>query len=114
MDKRKLSHRRVGSRSNPGRILSYGPGENPVDKSITSTIIIFLSLAMIMPLTQPTVRAIGPPYSWNGPADVRSQLGQDNLPTAVQAANGTLWLAWQTFRFSNTRPDIIYQTLTNG
>ncbi len=69
---------------------------------------------MIIPLTQPTARATGPPYTWAGPTDLNPHVGQDDLPAAVQASNGTLWIAWQTFRFSTTRPDIMYTTLTNG
>ncbi len=67
-------------------------------------------------VNQPVARAAGPPYTWTGPTDLtpHSTLGQDDLPAAVQASNGTLWLAWQTFRYSLTRPDIIYMTLTNG
>jgi hypothetical protein len=90
-------------------------GEFGMSRRIIGTMMILLTLALSLPLTQPTARGSGPPYSWTGPTDIDPHLGQDNLPTAVQASNGTLWLAWQTFRFSTTgRPDIIYKTLTNG
>jgi hypothetical protein len=85
-----------------------------VDKRVVTSTFIILSLAVLIPLTQPTAKATGPPYTWTGPADISPHLGQDDLPSAVQASNGTLWVAWQTFRFSTSRPDIIYQTLTNG
>src|SRR2546427_1179182 len=69
---------------------------------------------MGLTINQPLAKGAGPPYSWTGPTDIDAHLGQDNLPAAVQASNGTLWLAWQTFRYNNVRPDIIYKTLTNG
>ncbi len=75
---------------------------------------IILSLAMGLPIVLPAALAAGPPYQWTGPSVVQAHLGQDNLPSALQASNGTLWLAWQTFRFSTTRPDIVYSTMTNG
>src|SRR5215472_9024955 len=81
---------------------------------MTTSLVIALSLAMIIPLTSNIARASAPPYTWAGPTDVQPHLGQDNLPAGVQAANGTLWMAWQTFRFSASRPDIVYSTLTNG
>lgn len=62
----------------------------------------------------PLARGAGPPYPWTGPTDADPHLGQDNLPTAVQASNGTIWLAWQTFRYTATRPDIILKSITNG
>lgn len=69
---------------------------------------------MGLTINQPLAKGAGPPYSWTGPTDIDAHLGQDNLPTTVQASNGTLWVAWQTFRFNNARPDIIYRTLTNN
>lgn len=69
---------------------------------------------MGIPLIQPVARGAGPPYSWTGPTDIDQHLGTDNLPAALQASNGTMWLAWQTYRYTTGRPDIIYATLTNG
>jgi len=53
---------------------------------------------------------------WSSPTLVESHAGTDILPSALQASNGTLWLAWQSNRFSQAtgRPDILYKTYTNG
>lgn len=85
-----------------------------INPRISAPLLLVLIVASGLLLATPIVAATGPPYSWTGPTDVLPQLGQDNLPTAVQASNGTLWLAWQTFHFSATRPDIVVRTLTNG
>jgi len=85
-----------------------------LNRNLIAVLFVFLTLAMGIAFNPPLARAAGPPYSWTGPTDIDPHLGQDNLPTAVQASNGTLWLAWQTFRFNNARPDIIYNTLTNN
>ncbi len=60
------------------------------------------------PSTSPT-----PPYQWSGPTQVDTSSAQDVLPTALHAANGSIWLAWQTLRFSASRPDIVYK-VSNG
>jgi hypothetical protein len=54
--------------------------------------------------------------SWSSPILVDSQRGLDILPSALQASNGTMWLAWESDRndLSNARFDIIYKTYTNG
>jgi hypothetical protein len=36
---------------------------------------------------------------WSSPIAVEQNLGIDVLPTALQASNGTMWLAWQTNRY---------------
>lgn len=54
--------------------------------------------------------------SWSSPILVDTHRGIDILPSGLQAANGTLWLAWQSNRngLSTGRTDIIYKTQTNG
>jgi len=54
--------------------------------------------------------------SWSSPILVDSHRGLDILPSALQASNGTMWLAWESDRndLSNARFDIIYKTYTNG
>lgn len=85
-----------------------------LNRRVIVSFMIFLTLVAGLIVPQPVARGAGPPYTWTGPTDIDPHLGTDILPAALQASNGTLWLAWQTFRFSNTRPDIIYRTLTNG
>ncbi len=70
--------------------------------------------AVLLPLLH-TSQA-GPPYSWSGPVLVEGYTGTrigDILPTAVQASNGTLWLAWQSDK-QNAFGGIYYKTLTGG
>src|SRR6266851_1016204 len=54
--------------------------------------------------------------SWSSPILVDSHRGLDILPSALQASNGTMWLAWESDRndLSNARFDIVYKTYTNG
>jgi hypothetical protein len=54
--------------------------------------------------------------SWSSPILVDTHRGLDILPSALQASNGTMWLAWESDRndLSNARFDIIYKTYTNG
>jgi hypothetical protein len=54
--------------------------------------------------------------SWSSPILVDSHRGLDILPNALQASNGTMWLAWESDRndLSNARFDIIYKSYTNG
>jgi len=67
---------------------------------------------MIIPSLMPANASLG----WSSPILVESHAGTDILPSAMQASNGTLWLAWQSNRFSQAtgRPDILYKTYTNG
>lgn len=54
--------------------------------------------------------------NWSSPLLVDSHLGIDILPSALQASNNTLWLAWESNRNAQTtgRYDILYKTYTNG
>jgi hypothetical protein len=54
--------------------------------------------------------------SWSSPILIDSGGGTNTQSSALQASNGTLWLAWQSNRNSITtaRMDIIYKTYTNG
>lgn len=54
--------------------------------------------------------------TWSSPILVDSHRGIDILPSALQAANGTLWVAWQSNRngLFTGRSDIIFKTYTNG
>jgi hypothetical protein len=50
--------------------------------------------------------------SWSSPIEADSNSGLNSLPSALQATNGTLWVAWQSDVNSLTtgRMDIIYKT----
>ncbi len=54
--------------------------------------------------------------TWSSPTAVEQVPGIDILPDAVQASNGTLWLAWESDRFAGltARTDILYKTMTGG
>ena len=53
---------------------------------------------------------------WSSPSLIESHVGTDILPSALQASNGTLWLAWQSDRYDQVsgRTNILYKTYTNG
>ncbi len=53
---------------------------------------------------------------WSSPILIDTHSGFDMLSTALQASNGTLWLAWQSNRYAQTtgRFDVLYKTYTNG
>jgi hypothetical protein len=77
-----------------------------------SAVILLAVLAALEPLH---FSAAGAP-SWSSPILVDTHRGLDILPNALQASNGTMWLAWESDRndLSNARFDIIYKTYTNG
>ena len=54
--------------------------------------------------------------SWSSPTLVDSSSSLNNLPSSLQASNGTLWIAWQSTRNNQStgRTDIIYRTYTSG
>src|SRR5690349_20205046 len=54
--------------------------------------------------------------AWSSPVLIDSHSGLDILPSALQASNGTVWVAWQSTRNNQStgRTDIIYKTYTNG
>src|SRR6266581_1150383 len=54
--------------------------------------------------------------SWSSPILVDTHSGLDMLSSALQASNGTLWIAWQSNRYGQTtgRFDVLYKTYTNG
>src|SRR6266487_4946965 len=54
--------------------------------------------------------------SWSSPILVDTHSGLDMLSSALQASNGTLWIAWQSNRYGQTtgRFDVLYRTYTNG
>src|SRR5438132_1652801 len=88
----------------------------PVSKKLKlafrSAVIILAMLAAFEPFH---FSAGGAP-SWSSPILVDTHRGLDLLPNALQASNGTMWLAWQSDRngFSDGRYDIIYKTYTSG
>ena len=53
---------------------------------------------------------------WSSPILIDTHSGFDMLSTALQARNGTLWLAWQSNRYAQTtgRFDVLYKTYANG
>ncbi len=53
---------------------------------------------------------------WSSPTLIDTHSGLDMLSTALQASNGTLWIAWQSNRYGQTtgRFDVLYKTFTNG
>src|SRR5690349_8738360 len=64
-------------------------------RSLVLSILLLLSLVGLFDRIQP-VRAMP---GWSSPIAVEQNLGIDVLPTALQASNGTMWLAWQTNRY---------------
>ena len=53
---------------------------------------------------------------WSSPTLVDTHSGLDMLSSALQASNGTMWIAWQSNRNGQTtgRYDVVYRTYTNG
>src|ERR1700756_2525143 len=53
---------------------------------------------------------------WSSPTLIDTHSGLDMLSSALQANNGTLWIAWQSNRYAQTtgRFDVLYKTFTNG
>lgn len=53
---------------------------------------------------------------WSSATLIDSSPSLDTLPSALQTANGTMWLAWQSNRNDpgTGRTDIIFRTYTNG
>jgi hypothetical protein len=69
---------------------------------------------LLLPMVQIS-RASGPPYSWSiGSTPIDSYSGNsgvgDVLPSAFQASNGTLWLAWQS-DLHDINGGIFYKTM---
>jgi hypothetical protein len=81
-------------------------------RTIRSILVIFIILAVFQAFQHPVYGSL----LWSSPTLIAPHPGLDILPSAVQASNGTLWLAWQSTRNSqsNGRTDIIYKTNTNG
>jgi hypothetical protein len=54
--------------------------------------------------------------SFSTPTALEQIPGYDLLPSPLQAANGTLWVAWQSNQYSriNGRYDVLYKTMTNS
>ena len=54
--------------------------------------------------------------SWSSPTLIDSNSGFNLLSSGLQAANGTMWIAWQSDRNAQLtgRFDILYKTFTNG
>jgi hypothetical protein len=79
-----------------------------------SLVLLPLLLALICIMQPPLLAQAG--MTWSSPIQVDSNSGLNSLSTALQASNGTLWLAWQSDLNALTtgRMDIIYKTYTNG
>jgi hypothetical protein len=55
------------------------------------------------------------PPNWSSPTLVDAHAGVNELSSALQAANGTLWVAWGSDRNAQgVRTDVIIKTYTNG
>lgn len=85
----------------------------PIGKQrlLRATLVILLSLGMFHLLSP-----VHGNTAWSSPVLVDTHSGLDILPSALQASNGTLWVAWQSTRNNQStgRTDIIYKTYTNG
>src|SRR5437879_8315289 len=79
--------------------------------SITLPLLLLTFVGTLQP-----VQLVHASLAWSSPTLIDSHLGFDMLSTALQANNGTLWLAWQSNRYGPTtgRFDILYKTYTNG
>jgi len=79
------------------------------------TITIPLLLLTLVGMFQP-VQIAHASVGWSSPILVDTHSGFDMLSSAVQANNGTLWIAWQSNRYGQTtgRFDVLYKTYTNG
>ena len=86
-------------RESPRRVLALAP------------LFLILTLGVFQP-----IQLVHGSVSWSSPTLIDSHLGFDMLSSALQASNGTLWLAWQSNRYGQTngRFDVLYKTYTNG
>lgn len=74
--------------------------------------LLMLSFASMLQTVQLAHASLG----WSSPILIDTHSGFDMLSSALQASNGTLWLAWQSNRYGQTtgRFDVLYKTYTNG
>jgi hypothetical protein len=74
--------------------------------------IVLLSLVLV--LTVQPLHSASVNTSWSSSSLIDHFVASDNiLPTALQASNGTIWLAWQSDRNGpGGRDDVVYKTLT--
>lgn len=75
---------------------------------------ILLLLALEFFMSQPLVKAASPSttLTWSGPTPIEQAQGNNLLSSALQASDGTLWIAWQSNRYVGT--NVFYKTLKNG
>src|SRR2546425_5903887 len=73
-------------------------------------------LSLALPGMLQPVQFVHATTGWSSPLLIDTHSGFDMLSSALQANNGTLWLAWQSNRYGQTtgRFDVIYKTYTNG
>jgi hypothetical protein len=81
--------------------------------------IIIIALASLLPLVLSgffvPIRLVNASPNWSSPSLVDSHPGVNELSTALQAANGTLWIAWESDRNApGVRTDVAIKTYTNG
>jgi hypothetical protein len=71
---------------------------------------------MIIVVDVQHVPAVHATATWSSPTLIDSNSGFNLLSTALQASNGTLWIAWQSDRNAQLtgRFDILYKTYING
>lgn len=63
------------------------------------------------------IHSVSPNLTWSSASLIDHYTASNNiLPAALQASNGTIWLAWQTDRYAGLtgRNDIVYRTMTGG
>ncbi len=80
--------------------------------SIRSALLVLVILGLLQPHPMDSTA-----LTWSTPTAVESSSGFDQFPTALQASNGALWLAWASNRFNTANParfDILYKTMTGG
>lgn len=77
------------------------------------SILLILLMAVSLPVF-PHVPKVAAAPTWNPPTPVEKYLGHNLLASALQAANGTIWLAWQTDRPAGNGFKIYYKTMTGG
>jgi hypothetical protein len=106
------SETRRGSRFS----MSLG-GRSRVHIGLTKSVPILSTLLVVILLLVSTasIHSVLASVTWFSPSQIDHYPASNNiLPAALQASNGTIWLAWQSDRYAgNTgRNDVLYRTMT--
>src|SRR6267378_1734879 len=86
---------------------------SPTRFAVLSTVLVLVVLAVQIG----AIHSVSANLTWSSASLIDHYNASNNiLPTALQASNGTIWLAWQTDRYGGAtgRNDIIYRTMTGG